>query len=129
MQAVADFDQVAQTRLPQRVARNRGKVAAGEPLELGLGLGQPIEIRIDQRQTRTPGRTGAALLDEVPDERRDLAEPSLLAPDREDLHAHDAFDVVDAELLARFERAHREAFGFVERPPLSACAVRIARTL
>ena len=72
-QAVADLDEVAQTRLPQRVARNRGKIAVGEPLELGLGLGQPIEIRIDQRQTRTPGRTGAAFFDEVPDERRDLA--------------------------------------------------------
>ena len=46
--------------------------------------------------------------------RGNLGQPALFPPDREHLHAHDAFIIVHAELLPGLERSHGHLLGFIE---------------
>ena len=81
-------------------SRSASRPVAPHPVELARAASVHVELGEHRRQARSP-RAGVALgAGEHADDRRELREPALLAPDAEHLHAVDARGVAPEEQLA-----------------------------
>src|SRR5262245_3714918 len=108
----ASLRKVRHATEPDAVARNAGEVVRGKGLEYRLRLVVPAELGEEHCQAGPPRGAFGHHLPELLEHRCKLAQPSLLASQREHLHAEDPRYTWALEAVAERFCPQRQLLGF-----------------